>query len=147
MLLGGVSERFSKKLVITVGSILTPMMNIALLFVHQYWLLILATILTGIGSALLIPALSTIYLGMTNDRNRSQIMGIRGTAISFAILTAPLAQALIAPWTPPQISFAISVVLSLVIILLVIVTLKNPQQPEKHDEVKQEALSEIAANI
>jgi len=147
MLLGGISERFSKKLVITVGSILTPIMNIALLFVHQYWLLILATILTGIGSALLIPALSTIYLGMTSDHNRSQIMGIRGTAISFAILTAPLAQALIAPWTPPQVSFGISVALSLVIILLVIITLKNPQQPEKHDEVKQEALPEVATNM
>lgn len=147
MLLGGVSERFSKKLVITIGSILTPILNIALLFVHQYWLLILATILTGIGSALLIPALSTIYLGMTSDHNRSQIMGIRGTAISFAILTAPLAQALIAPWTPPQVSFAISVALSLVIILLVIITLKNPQQPEKQDEVKPEALPEVATNI
>jgi DHA1 family multidrug resistance protein-like MFS transporter len=147
MLLGGVSERFSKKLVITVGSILTPIMNVALLFVHQYALLIVATILTGVGSALLIPALSTIYLGMTSDHNRSQIMGIRGTAISFAILTAPLAQALVAPWTPPQVSFAISVAISLVIILLVIVTLKNPQQPEKHDEVKPEALPEIATNV
>jgi multidrug resistance protein len=147
MLLGGISERFSKKLVITVGSILAPALNIALLFVHDYSLLIAATILTGMGSALLIPALSTIYLGRTSDHNRSQIMGIRGTAISFAILTAPLAQALIAPWTSPQISFAISDAISLVIILLVIITLKNPQQPEKHEEVKQEVVSEIAANV
>jgi MFS family permease len=95
----------------------------------------------------LIPAVSTIYLGMTSDHNRSQIMGIRGTAISFAILTAPLAQALVAPWTPPQVSFAVSVAISLVIILLVILTLKNPQQPEKPEEVQQEVLPEMATNV
>ncbi len=32
---------------------------------------------TGIGNALLIPALSTIYLGATAEQNRSQVMGIQ----------------------------------------------------------------------
>ena len=31
----------------------------------------------GIGNALLIPALSTIYLGATAEQNRSQMMGIQ----------------------------------------------------------------------
>lgn len=44
--------------------------------------------------------------------NRSQVMGMRGSAISLAIMLGPLAQALIGPWTTPQTTFAIGVALS-----------------------------------
>ena len=44
-------------------------------------------------------------------------MGIRGTAISLGILLGPLTQALANPWITPQMTFAIGIVLSLVITL------------------------------
>jgi MFS family permease len=134
LLLGGLSERFTKKQVILAGSVLMSALNIAMLFLHQYWLLIGGAIVTGMGGSLLIPALSTLYLGVTTDCNRSQIMGIRGTAISLAILLAPLTQALVAHWITPQTTFAIGVAISLLIILFVLIGLKNPQQPELKDE-------------
>jgi MFS family permease len=147
MLLGGLSERFTKKQVILVGSVLTSVLNIGMLFLHQYWLLIGGAIITGMGSSLLIPALSTIYLGVTTDHNRSQVMGIRGTAISLAILLAPLTQALAAHWITPQTTFAIGVAISLAIILLVMVALKNPQQPEQGQEVIPAAIPESATHL
>jgi MFS family permease len=73
---------------------------------------------------LLIPTLSTIYLGATAEQNRSQLMGIRGTAISLGTLLGPLAQALASPWITPQLTFAIGIALSFVITLLAFVVLK-----------------------
>ena len=90
-----------------------------------YALLLGAAMVTGIGNVLLIPALSTIYLGATTEQNRSQLMGIRGTAISLGTLLGPLAQALASPWITPQMTFAIGIALSLVIALLALIVLKR----------------------
>ena len=117
MVLGNLSEVFPKKLLIILGILLYSTLNVGMLFLHQYALLIGAATVTGIGNALLIPALSTIYLGATTEQNRSQVMGIRGTAISLGILLGPLTQALANPWITPQMTFAIGIVLSLVITL------------------------------
>ncbi len=124
VLLGRISEVFPKKLLIILGSLLYSALNVGMLFLHQYALLIGAAIVTGIGNALLIPALSTIYLGATAEQNRSQVMGIRGTAISLGTLLGPLAQALASPWITPQLTFAIGIALSFVITLLAFVVLK-----------------------
>jgi MFS family permease len=125
MLLGRISELFPKKLLIILGSLLYSALNVAMLFLHQYALLIGAAVVTGIGNALLIPALSTIYLGATTEQNRSQVMGIRGTAISLGTLLGPLAQAVASPWITPESTFAIAIALSLVITLLAFVMLKR----------------------
>jgi len=55
--------------------------------------------------------------GATTEQNRSQVMGLRGTAISLGILLGPLAQALASPWITPQMTFAIGIVLTLAIAL------------------------------
>ena len=107
------------------GILLYSALNVGMLLLHQYALLIGAATVTGIGNALLIPALSTIYLGATTEQNRSQVMGIRGTAISLGILLGPLTQALASPWITPQMTFAIGIALSLVITLVAFVVLKR----------------------
>jgi hypothetical protein len=84
---------------------------------HQYGLLLGAATVTGIGNALLIPVLGTIYLGATTEHHRSQVMGLRGTAISLGILLGPLAQALASPWITPPLTFAIGIALTFAITL------------------------------
>jgi MFS family permease len=125
MLLGSLGEVFPKKLFIILGSLLYSSLNVGMIFLHQYGLLIGAAMATGIGNALLIPALSTIYLGATTEQNRSHVMGIRGTAMSLGTLLGPLAQNLVSAWITPRLIFAIAVALSLVITLLVFVVLKR----------------------
>lgn len=125
VLLGRLSEVFSQRLLIILGSVLYSALNGGMLFLHQYVLLIGTAIVTGIENALLIPALSTIYLGKTTEQNRSQIMGIRGTALSLGIFLGPLAQAVASPWITSQTTFAIGIVLSLVMTLLAFVVLKR----------------------
>lgn len=146
MLLGGLTEVWPKKLLIVLGMLFSAALNLGMLFLHNYVLLIGAAVLTGLGSALLIPALGTLYLGATTDQNRSRVMGIRGTAISLGILLGPLSQALISPLITPRIAFAIGSALSLAITLLVIVALKNPQNTGPSEAISQEApsLSDVA---
>lgn len=125
LLLGRLSEVLSKKLLIILGSLLYPIMNVGMLFLHQYPLLLATAILTGMGSALLLPALGTVYLGATIEQNRSQVMGIRGSAIALGALFGPLAQAIAGRWITPQMTFATGIVLSLLMALLASVVLKR----------------------
>ena len=97
-----------------------------LLVVPLYPLLIAGAALAGLGSAFVELAMGSIYLGATTDENRGQVMGLRGSAISLAIMLGPLAQALIGPLITPQITFAIGVVLSLMMALIAFLLLKNP---------------------
>lgn len=125
MLLGHLSEIFSQRLLITLGSVLYAALNAGMLFLHPYVLLLEAAIVTGIGNALLIPALSTIYLGTTTEHNRSQVMGIRGTAISLGTFLGPLAQALASPWITSQMTFAIGLAISFAMMLLALIVVKH----------------------
>nr|BBH86940.1 tetracycline resistance MFS efflux pump [Thermosporothrix sp. COM3] len=128
LLLGRITDMFPKKHLIIVGCLCLIALNAGMLWLHNYILLIIASVITGLGSALLTPALSTIYLGATNDHNRSQVMGIRGTAISLAVLAAPLTQALVGAWILPSVTFAIGCTLALIMAILVLVALRTPRR-------------------
>ncbi|MBE3559736.1 MAG: MFS transporter [Ktedonobacteraceae bacterium] len=119
MFLGRLSELAPKKLLIALGCLLIPVLNIGMLFLHQFALLIAATVVTGLGSALFMPALSVVYLGKTTEQNRSQVMGIRGSALSLAILLGPLALALFSRWLTPHATFAIAAAIPLLVLLLI----------------------------
>ena len=71
-----------------------------------------------------------LHLSATTDENRGQVMGMRGSAISLAIMLGPLAQALVGLWITPQITFAIGVTLSLGMALVAFLLLKNPGRAE-----------------
>ena len=134
MLLGRLSDKGSKRLLVTVGALLGAALNLGMLWLRQYELLIVTAAITGIGSALLMPALGTVYLNATSDQNRSQIMGIRSTAISLALLIAPLTQAIAAPWITPQITFAIAGGLSIAMALFAIYAIGTVRQQAPQDE-------------
>jgi MFS family permease len=71
--------------------------------------------------------MGSIYLAATTDENRGQVMGMRGSAISLTVMLGPLAQALIGPWSVPQMSFAIGVVISLAMAVIAFFLLRNPR--------------------
>ena len=125
LLLSRLGEVLSKKLLIILGSFLSSGMNMGMLFLHQYPLLLAAAIVTGMGSALFLPALGAVYLAATTEQNRSQVMGIRASAISLGALLGPLTQALVGPWIRSQMTFAVGVALSFVMTFLAVVVLKR----------------------
>jgi MFS family permease len=84
-----------------------------------------------LGSAFVEPAMGSIYLGASTDETRGQVMGMRGSAISLAVMLGPLAQALVGPWITPQITFAIGAALSGAMALVAFLLLKHPCQTAK----------------
>src|SRR6266487_3165052 len=97
LLLGRLSETLPKKPLIVIGSLLFSAMLVFMLAAPLYPLLIAGAALAGLGSAFVEPAMGSIYLSATTNDNRGQIMGMRGSAISLAVMLGPLAQALIGP--------------------------------------------------
>lgn len=124
-ILGRLSEKLSKKPLIVIGSLLFSSLIVAALLAPSYPLLIAGAALAGLGSALVEPAMGSIYLAVTSDENRGQIMGMRGSAISLAVMLGPLAQAAIAPWSTPQMTFAIGVVIGLSMAVMAFFLLKR----------------------
>jgi MFS family permease len=129
--LGRLSETMPKKPLIVTGSLLFSALNLFMFAAPLYPLLITGAALAGLGSAFVEPAMGGIYLGATTDENRGQVMGIRGSAISLAVMLGPLTQALVSPWITPQITFAIGVALSLSMALVAFFLLKSPRRAEK----------------
>ncbi len=129
--LGRLSETMPKKPLIVIGSLLFSALIVFVLAAPLYPLLLAGAALAGLGSAFVEPAMGSIYLGATTDENRGQVMGMRGSAISLAVMLGPLAQALVGPWITPQTTFAIGVALSASMALVAFLLLKNPRQTEK----------------
>jgi len=119
------SEKLPKKPLIVMGSLLFSALIVVMLVAPFYPLLIVGAALSGLGSAFVEPAMGSIYLAATTDENRGQVMGMRGSAISLAIMLGPLVQALVGLWITPQITFATGVILSLIMALVAFLLLKN----------------------
>jgi MFS transporter, DHA1 family, multidrug resistance protein len=131
LVLGRLSETLPKKPLIVTGSLLFSVLNVFMFAAPLYPLLLAGAALAGLGSAFVEPAMGGIYLAATSDVNRGQVMGMRGSAISLAVMLGPLTQALVGPWITPQITFAIGVALSLGMALVAFFLLKNPRQAER----------------
>jgi MFS family permease len=126
LVLGRLSESLPKKPLIVTGSLLFSALLVFMLAAPLYPLLIAGAALAGLGSAFVQPAMGSIYLGATTDETRGQIMGIRGSAISLAVMLGPLTQALVGLWITPQITFAIGIALVLMMAVVAFLLLKNP---------------------
>ena len=130
LVLGRLSETLPKKPLIVTGSLLFSALIVFLLAAPLYPLLIAGAALAGLGSAFVQPAMGSIYLAATTDETRGQVMGMRGSAISLAVMLGPLTQALAGLWITAQITFAIGITLSLSMALVAFLLLKNPGQAE-----------------
>lgn len=130
LVLGRLSETLPKKPLIVTGSLLFSALLVVMLAAPLMPLLLAGAALGGLGSALVEPAMGSIYLSATSDANRGQIMGMRGSAISLAVMLGPLTQALVGLWITPQITFAIGIAISLTMALVAFLLLKNSGQRE-----------------
>src|SRR5438132_14042953 len=130
LVLGRLAETMPKRPLIVTGSLLFSALIVVLLAAPLYPLLLAGAALAGLGSGFVEPAMGSIYLAATTDENRGQVMGMRGSAISLAVMLGLLAQAMVGCWITPQITFAIGVTLSLMMALVAFLLLKNPGRVE-----------------
>jgi MFS family permease len=131
LVLGRLAETLPKQPLIVIGSFLFSLLNVCMVLAPVYPLLLNGAILAGLGSAFVEPAMGSIYLGATTDATRGQVMGMRGSAISLAVMLGPLSQAAVGPWITPQITFAIGAVLSIGMALVAFLLLRQVRPQEQ----------------
>lgn len=110
--LGGVSDRLSRRLAIAIGFLLLIPFYAALIVTGAFPILFAAALLAGLGVALVLPALSALYLDITAEDHRSRILGLKESAAAFGGVTGPLLVALVSRWTTPRGVFAIATALT-----------------------------------
>ncbi|QBD81639.1 MFS transporter [Ktedonosporobacter rubrisoli] len=113
LLLGQVSDRLGKKPMIVLGFLLNIALYIGLLFSHQFWPIFMTALISGLGGALVTPALSAFYLDISAAEHRSRIMGIKESAASLGGVIGPLLVALVASRITSYGVFAVASVLTL----------------------------------
>jgi MFS family permease len=128
LVVGPFSQRWSNKPVIVLGSLLFGALNGVMFAAPLYPLLLVGAALAGLGCALAGPALGGIYLRATTEHTRGQVLGLRGSAISAAVMFGPLTQALVGPWITPQLTFALGVALSAIMVLVSFLLLRQPER-------------------
>lgn len=140
VLLGPLSDRYARKPIILLGQVLNMVFFVGLVFVDSLYLLIAVAFVSGIGEAIVMPALSALYLDMTAKQHRSRVLGIKESAAALGGVTGPLLVAGIASFTTPGQVFIIS---ASVLILTFFMTLVALRQPEKKTDQVDEMSWEV----
>ncbi|WP_420630293.1 MFS transporter [Candidatus Leptofilum sp.] len=136
------SDRFGRKPILIIGLILHSAQYVGLMLTNIYWVIIAAFIIAGLGEALVNPALSAAYLGITPEEHRSRAMGIKGAVGSLGSLLAPALVVVIVGTVPPQSVFLISAALILSTALLVFIALRLPGRTDAARDLTWEASQE-----
>ncbi len=123
---GRLSDRFGRRPIIVLGLLLNTIFYAGLVFVTWFPLMLLITIIAGMGEALVMPALSAFYLDLTPEQHRARIMGIKGSAGSLGGVAGPLLVVVASALTTPQGVFVISAVLMAATGGLALILLKEP---------------------
>lgn len=125
-LFGHLSDVVGRKSVIVIGLLLSSTIYIAHLFITSFFVLTLISVIAGIGSALIAPALSALYLDITHQKSGSSIIGLKESAAALGSVFGPLLLAQLSGWTNYQDIFLITSMITLVTTVLVIFMLVEP---------------------
>ena len=89
-ILGQLSDRFGRKPIIILGLLLSSSLFVGLAFLTSFAWTLPVALISGLGAALIAPALSAFYLDLTPEQNRSQIVGFKGSIASLGSVAGPL---------------------------------------------------------
>ena len=136
LLFGRMSDRFARKPVIIIGMLLYATFYLALMLITNFPLMLLAAVISGIGEALVMPALSAYYLDITSERHRSRVLGIKESSASLGGVLGPLLVVGVSVMTTPQGVFMFAFLATIAVTALALVVLKSPRMAaEKHPEL------------
>jgi len=87
---GRLSDRHGRKPVIVIGTLLEGVFYAGLIFLTSFPLMLLASAISGLGTALISPALNAYILDITEDQYRSRILGLKESAVALGGVVGPL---------------------------------------------------------
>jgi MFS transporter, DHA1 family, multidrug resistance protein len=123
--LGRVADRFGRRLPIALGLLLGTSFYGGLVVLTQLGPLLVATLIAGLGAALVGPSLSAAYLDITEEAHRSRIMGLKGAAAALGGVAGPLLVAVASRFLSPQAIFGVSAALAVFGALIALVALRD----------------------
>jgi DHA1 family quinolone resistance protein-like MFS transporter len=139
LLFGQLSDRFARKPIIIIGMLLYATFYIGLVLITSYPLMIIAAVISGIGEALVMPALSAYYLDITSEQHRSRVLGIKESSASLGGVLGPLLVVGVSAMTTPQGVFMFAFVATLAATALALLVLRAPgKDVQVHPEVAWE---------
>ena len=121
---GRVADRYGRRLPIVLGFLLNVAFYLGLTVVPDFGLLLAVSIVAGVGTALLTPALSAAYLDLAAESHRARVMGLKESAAALGGLAGPLLVALTSRWLTPEAIFSISAALPLLAAALALAALR-----------------------
>jgi multidrug resistance protein len=127
--LGRAADRFGRRLPIAAGLLLLTSFYGGLVVLTQLPPLILATLVAGIGGALVGPSLSAAYLDITPEAQRSTVMGVKGSASALGGVAGPLLVAVASAFLVPQAIFGVSAALAVIGALTALLVLRDRFEP------------------
>jgi DHA1 family tetracycline resistance protein-like MFS transporter len=126
--LGQLSDKFGRKLVLIVGVLLHSTQYVGLMVTPSFILILLAYAVAGLGDALISPALSAFYLDITPEQHRSRVMGFKGSAGSLGSVIGPALAVAVTRLLAPERVFTVSAALLVLGALVALVVLKEPER-------------------
>jgi multidrug resistance protein len=126
--LGQASDRFGRKPVIVLGTLLNSLLYVSIAFASKYLVIVGLSMIAGLGEALRVPATSANYLDIAEPQHRSRVLGVKSSALSLGGVLGPLMVVLASQFMTAQGIFLTALILVLLSALIAALLLRKPEK-------------------
>lgn len=134
-ILGKISDKWSRKWVLVMGSAASILSALLAILVKDPILFVIVFILMGIGNTAYWTIGITISLEFGNEENRPVYVGMANTLVSPSTILAPLLGGFLANSFGYRFTFLISTIFGLIAILIMSVLVKDPNRGKSHAHI------------
>jgi multidrug resistance protein len=123
--LGQLSDRYGRKPIIVIGVLLNTCLYIGMATIESVPWMTLIAFISGLGSALMAPALSAYVMDISLDEHRARVMGIKEAALALGGVLGPLLVVVASSLITPRGIFLSAGLLTLLTAILGLVVLQS----------------------